>query len=203
MIRRGDRAVLALFLVAIAPLSTSAQSWEVSGFGGFTPAVELERHAPELTDLSVRGGFTWGIQGARFFTPQWGAEVELTHQASALETGTPAGAVDLYKIAMAQFQANVVYQFGGDTARLRPFLFGGAGTTFMSARDLESAAKAAFGFGGGIKYFLSPSVGLRGQIRYKAIFLNDDPEADFCEPFGFCRQWLAPIEVAAGVTIRF
>ena len=157
-------------------------------FAGFTPGRRARSaRAPELTDLRVRGGFTWGIQGARFFTPQWGAEVVFTQQASALEGVTPAGTADLYRITLAQLQANVVYQFGADDARLRPFVFGGAGATFFAARDLESATKASFGLGGGIKYFPWPTIGLRGQFRYKPTWLNDDPESNFCDPFGFCQ----------------
>ena len=97
MIRRVPFGMLALFLVSITSVSASAQSCELSGLAGFTPAVELEHRAPELTDLSVRGGFTFGFQGTRFFTPRWGAEVVFTQQASALEAGTPGGTADLYR----------------------------------------------------------------------------------------------------------
>ena len=95
-----------------------------------------------------------------------------------------------------------MYQFGADGERLRPFVFGGAGATFLSAGDLESATKASFGLGGGVKYFPWASVGLRGQIRYKPTWLNDDAEG-VCEPFGFCQAWLQPIELGVAVVIRF
>ena len=67
-----------VFAAAVALLVTSspvqAQSWEVSGVVGYTPSVDLDRRAPELDQLAIRGGFTWGVQGARLFTPHWGAE---------------------------------------------------------------------------------------------------------------------------------
>ncbi len=175
----------------------------MSGFAGFTPSVGLERQAPELTDLNLRGGFTFGIQAARLFNPRWGAEVVFTQQASALEAGTPAGTAEFYGITLARLQANVVYHFGAADARLRPFVLGGAGAAFFSARDLESATKASFGLGGGIKYFPWEPIGLRGQIQYRPTWLNDDPESNFCDPFGFCQAWLQPIDVAFGVIIRF
>ena len=83
-----------------------------------------------------------------------------------------------------------MYQFGADAARLRPFVFGGAGATFFSARDLETPPRPSFGIGGGVKYFPWQTVGLRGQFRYKPTWLNDDPDAAMCEPFGFCQAWL-------------
>jgi len=126
-----------------------------------------------------------------------------SQQASALEAMTPAGTGELYRITLAQLQANAVYQFGDSDAEWRPFVFGGAGATFFAARDLDSATKASFGLGGGIKYFPWKTIGLRGQFRYKPTWLNDDPDADLCEPFGFCQGYLRPIEISAGVSIRF
>jgi len=85
MSRRGYGGGLALLMVLSVSASASAQSWEMSGVAGFTPAVELEQRAPELTDLSVRGGFTWAVQVARFMTARWGMEVAFTQRDSALE----------------------------------------------------------------------------------------------------------------------
>ncbi len=196
-----ERGLAALLLLSISSGAAWAQSWEASGFAGFTPSVGLEP-APELTEVNIRGGFTWGVQGARFFTPRWGAEVVWMQQASALEVGTSAGTADLFSITLAQLHANLVYQFGADGERLRPFVFGGAGATFLSADDLETATKASFGLGGGLKYFPWATVGVRGQIRYKPTWLDDDVEG-VCDPLGFCQAWLQPIELGVAVVIRF
>jgi hypothetical protein len=197
------QGMLVLLLVSIASGSASAQSWEMSGFAGFTPAVGLERRAPELTDLDLRGGFTFSFQAARFVTPHWSVEAVFSQQASALEAGTPDGSAELYGITLVRLHANLVYVFGADGARLRPFVFGGGGATHFSARDLESATKASFGLGGGVRYFPWAPIGLRAQLHYKPAWLNDDPESNLCEPFGFCQAWLQPIEITAGVIIRF
>jgi Outer membrane protein beta-barrel domain len=203
MIRDVRIGVLGALMLSIAVSVSAQSSIELSGFAGITPAVSLEQHALNLTDLRLRDGFTWGIAGAAFFTPHWGAEIVFSQQGSALEAVTPAGEGDLYGITVGQLHANVVYQFGGGDATWRPFVFGGAGATFFAARDLESATKASFGLGGGIKYFPWKTIGLTGQFRYKPTFLNDDPDAPMCAPFGFCQQYLRPIEISAGVSIRF
>ena len=203
MIRQALIATLGLLTMSIAATASEQSSIELSGFAGVTPAVSLDQHAPELTDLRLRGGFTWGIGGARFFTPNWGAEILFSQQASALEAVTPAGSADLYRITLGQLHANAVYQFGVNDAQWRPFMFGGVGATFFAARDLESSTKASFGLGGGIKYFPWKTIGVRGQVRYKPTWLNDDPDSDLCEPFGFCQGYLHPIEISAGVSIRF
>jgi probable HAF family extracellular repeat protein len=47
-------------IVLAASSPARAQSWEVSGFIGNTPSADLDRQAPELDELAIRGGFTWG-----------------------------------------------------------------------------------------------------------------------------------------------
>ena len=195
---------LATAIILLA-LSTPAwaQSWEVSGLAAYTPSVGLDRQAPELSQLDIRGGFTWGVQGARLFTPHWGAEVLWTQQSSALQIGTEAGTADLFTMTVRQLHGNVFHNFGGVAARVRLFVFGGCGATFLSADDLESETKLSFGLGAGVKYLLWKAIGVRGHFRYKPTMLNDEDAGDFCDPFGFCHGSLQQIEFAGGAVVRF
>jgi opacity protein-like surface antigen len=192
----------AVLMWVLAP-PAHAQSWEVSGFIGQTPSADLDRRAPELDELSIRDGFTWGAQAARLFTSRWAAEVLWAEQASALQIGTAAGTAELFTMKVRQLQGNAVYHFGNAGARLRPFAFAGLGATFFSAADLESETKFSFGLGAGVKYFRWESMGVRAHFRYKPTRLNDEDAADFCDPFGFCQGTLQQIEFAGGAVIRF
>lgn len=195
------------FVVAIALLVASgparAQSWEVSGLAAYTPSADLENKAPELSSLDIGGGFTWGLQVGRLFTPRWGVEVLWTEQASALTVGTEAGSADLFTMSIGHLHGDVVYHLGSADARLRPFVFGGLGAAFFSADDLESETKFSFGLGAGVKYFRWDTVGIRAHFRYKPTMLNDEDAADFCDPFGFCQGTLQQVEFAGGAVIRF
>ena len=196
--------VLAALSIVLATSSLArAQSWEVSGFVGNTPPTELERPAPELDEVAIRGGFTWGAQAARLFTTQWAAEVLWSEQSPALEIGTAAGTADLFVMKMRQLQGNAVYHFGSAGARLSPFAFAGLGATFFSAADLQSETKFSWGLGGGVKYFPWEGRGIRVHFRYKPTALNDEDAGDFCDPFGFCQSTLQQVEFAAGAVIRF
>ncbi|HEY6509808.1 MAG TPA: outer membrane beta-barrel protein [Vicinamibacterales bacterium] len=199
---RSAACATAMMLLALST-PTSAQSWEVSGLGAFTPPVGLDRRAPELTELDIRGGFTWGVQAARSFTPQWGAEVLWTQQSSALKIGTVAGTADLFTMTVRQLHGNVLRHFGAGTARLRFFAFAGLGATFFGAEDLESETKFSLGLGGGVKYFPWKAIGVRGHFRYKPTMLNDEDAGQFCDPFGFCQGSLQQVEVAGGAVVRF
>ena len=175
--------------------------------GGVRPhfiyAVERPDHrAPQLTDLAIRDGFTWGIQGARTLGQHWTAEAIWTQQRSALETGTAAGTSDLFTMTVGQLHGNAVYQFGDAQVRVRPFAFGGLGATFFRADDLQSETKLSLGIGGGIKYFLSNLIGIRGHVRYKPTLLNDEDAGDYCDPFGFCQNILQQIDIAVGAVMR-
>jgi opacity protein-like surface antigen len=194
-------AFATLLVFPTAPIR--AQSWEVSGLVGYTPSSSLDRRAPELNQLDMSGGFTWGVQAARFFTRQWGAEVLWMRQSSALRIGTAAGAADLFTMSAGQLHGEVVYRFSGGDARLQPFAFAGLGATFFRAEEVPSDTRFSFGFGGGVRHFFSRSVGARAHVRYKPTLLNDTSSGDFCVPFGFCQGTLQQLEFAAGAVVRF
>ena len=194
-------AIVLLLLAHAAP--AAAQSWEMSGMAGRTQAAGIDNKASELSGLDVRGGFTFGIEAARFFTPRWGAEVLWTEQSSALSLETGDGSADLFSMAIRQLHGNAVMQFGATDSRLRPFVFAGLGATFLSGDNLQSETKLSLGLGGGVKYFPWKTLGLRGHVRYKPTFLNDEEAGRFCDPFGFCQGTLQQMEFAVGAVIRF
>jgi outer membrane protein W len=194
---------LAAVVVLIAPAQAHAQSWEASGLFGFTPSATIDKRASELSDADIRGEITWGLQGARFFTPSLGAEVVWTQQASAFEVGTSDGKADLFSMTVRQLHANVVYRLGRAGAKWQPFVFGGLGATFLTADTVESETKFSLDVGGGVKFFPTRLVGARAHVRYKPTFLNDSSSGTFCDPFGFCQGVLQQIEFTAAAVLRF
>jgi outer membrane protein W len=194
-------AVLAVLAAGGSP--ALAQSWEASVLVGSTSLATIDRRAPELSQLDLSGGFTPGVQAAYFFAPHVGAEVLWTTQASGLEVGIASGKTTLFEATISQVHGNVVYRFSGATSRVQPFLFAGLGPTFFSASDLASETKLSLDIGGGLKYFPARSFGIRGHVRYKPIFLNDESAGDFCDPFGFCQSKLHQVEFAVGLVAQF
>jgi len=189
-------------MILLAHSPADAQSWEASGLFGFTPSAAIDQRASELTDAGIRGGVTWGLQGARFLTPSLGAEVLWTQQASAFEVGTSDGKADLFAMTVRQLHGNVVYRLGRADAKWQPFVFGGLGATFFSADAVESETKFSLDAGGGVKFFLSRLIGARAHVRYTPTFIND-PSDTFCDPFGFCQGVLHQIEFSGAVVLRF
>jgi opacity protein-like surface antigen len=199
---------LATLTVCVALLAGSparAQQVEIVPLAaaGFTMAADIDRNAPEISELRIKDGFTWGGQVGYFLSQHWGIEGSFTRQATAMEIGTSAGRADLFEMNVGKLHGNVVYQFAPGGARVRPFLFAGLGTTFFSARYLKTETKLSTAIGGGIKYFPRSNVGVSMHLRYAPTRLDDESAADFCDPFGFCQGTLQQIDLMTGLILRF
>jgi opacity protein-like surface antigen len=201
--KRVVTVLAAAVTVLVATTPARGQSTEVSLLAAYTPSAGLDNQAPELSSLDIGGGFTWGLQIGRLFTPRWGVEMLWTDHSSALTVGTDDGSADLFTMTIGHLHGDVIYHLGAAGARLRPFVFAGLGATLFSADDLKSETKFSFGLGAGVKYFRWQSIGVRAHFRYKPTMLNDEDSADFCDPFGFCQGSLQQVEFAGGAVIRF
>jgi len=198
-------AGLTVCLALLAGPPARAQQLEIVPLAaaGFTMATDIDRRAPQIGELRIKRGFTWGGQIGYFVSTHWIAEAAWTQQETALEIGTSAGRADLFSMTVAKLHGNVAYQFGAGAARVRPFLFAGLGTTFFSARYLKTETKLSSALGAGVKYFPHSRIGARLHVSYTPTRLDDESAGDFCDPFGFCQDALPQIELMTGLTLRF
>ena len=107
----------------------------------------------------------------------------------------------MFDVTIDQIQGSFVYQLGGADARWRPFLCAGAGAAIFSSTDITSETKLALNAGAGLKWLPSKRLGARLSARYVPTYLHD-ASSDFCDPFGFCQDWLHQFELTAGVVVR-
>ena len=191
--------VLCLLLLA-APVS--AQRYETAGLIGYTTASSLDQVAPELESLEIEGSFTWAGQFDYFFSPHLGGEASWAQQDTGLSLSTSSGSGELFDIDAGQLLGSVVYQWGMEETKLRPFVLGGLGATFFRAEDIPSETKLAWAVGGGVKVFLHRKVGIKVQAKFNPTLLNDE-SSDFCDPFGFCAGSLSQFELLSGAVFRF
>jgi opacity protein-like surface antigen len=195
------KRLLALaFLLAAVP--ASAQRSEFSLLSGYTGKGEIDQRAAAIQELTIGGGYTWGLQAGHFFSPRFGIEATWAQQESALVLGTAAGSADLFDAKVAQLRGNFVYQLGAEDASWKPFVFAGLGATFFSAMDLESETKLSWALGAGLKWLPGKRLGIRAHAAYNPTRLNDS-SSDFCDPFGFCQASLSQFELMGGVVFRF
>jgi len=191
-----------LLLLLLGASPAWAQRTEVAFLSGYTSSGNIDQKAVGIQELQIEGGFTWGLEASRFFSPHLGVEFLWARQGSELTIGTGSGSAELFEMNVSQLQGNFVYQFGAEQARLKPFVFAGLGATFFSAQDLESETKLSWGLGAGVKWFPRKKLGARLHARYNPTRLND-ASSDFCDPFGFCQGTLDQFEVMGGFVFRF
>ena len=195
------KRLLAVALVLLASPAW-AQRTELTLQAGHTTPGNIEQKVLTIQDLEVEGSFTWGFAATHFFSPRLGAEVSWAQQETGIAVSTSSGSARLFGVRLGQLHGNVVYQFGAEGARLKPFVSAGLGASFFSARDMDGETKLSMGLGAGLKWLPRRSIGARVQARYNPTYLNDS-SSDYCDPFGFCQSWLHQFELTGGVVLRF
>jgi opacity protein-like surface antigen len=179
-----------------------SQGFEVTALAGYTTPGSLDQDTRTLEDLKLAGSFTWGASAGFFFSDRLGVEASWARVGSGVELSTAQASQELFDVTIDQLQGSLVYQFGSATSRYRAFLTAGAGASIFSSTDIDTETKLSFGLGAGLKWLPSKRLGARLQARYTPTYLHDKG-SDFCDPFGFCQDWLHQLEVSGGVVLRF
>jgi opacity protein-like surface antigen len=194
------RLLTVLAILSAAP--AFSQGFEVTALAGYTTPGSLEHDTRTLDDLKLAGSFTWGASAGFFFSPRLGVEVSWARVGSGVELSTVQASQELFDVTIDQLQGSLVYQFGGPESRIRPFVTAGAAASIFSSTDIDTETKLALTVGAGLKWLPSKRFGGRLQAKYTPTYLNDKG-SDFCDPFGFCQDWLHQFELMGGVVVRF
>jgi opacity protein-like surface antigen len=192
-------------LTALAVLSAApafSQGFELTALAGYTTPGGLAHDTRTLDDLKLAGSFTWGASAGFFFSPRLGVEASWARVGSGVELSTAEASQEMFDVTSDQLQGSFVYQFGGTDSRWRPFLCAGAGVAIFGATDFASETKLALNVGAGVKWLPSKRFGARLSARYTPTYLHDS-SSDFCDPFGFCQDWLHQFGLTGGVVVRF
>lgn len=195
------KRLLTLLVLLVAPPAFS-QGFEAALVGGYTTAGGIQQKAVGIEELELEGSFTWGASLAYFFSPRLGVEASWSRQDSALTLATADGSAELFDVDLSQLQGSVVFRFGGEASHIRPFVTAGLGAASFDAPQLEGETKLCFGLGAGLRWLPTARFGLRLQARYTPTHLNDSG-SNFCDPFGFCQDWLHQGEFTGGLVVRF
>jgi opacity protein-like surface antigen len=194
------RLLTVVSILSAAP--AFSQGFEVTALAGYTTPGGLQHDTRTLDDLKLADSFTWGASLGWSFSPRIGVEASWARVGSGVELSTAQASQELFDVTIDQLQGSFVYQFGGADSRWRPFLCAGAGVAIFGATDFASETKLALNVGAGLKWLPSKRLGARLQAKYTPTYLNDKG-SDFCDPFGFCQDWLHQFELMGGVVVRF
>jgi len=171
------RLILACGLAAGA---ACAQQWEIGAVGGYGFAPDLTVKGPSgSASTGFRNGFALGAYGGHDTYRYWSGEARYIYRYSNLKLSSGNTTVDFgahTHIATGDFLCH----FRPLESRIRPFILFGGGMKVVQGTGVESAAqplgrfaalthtteKLAVGdVGGGVKAYLSRSVGLRFEVH--------------------------------------
>jgi len=109
------------------------------------------------------------------------------------------------------------YNFAERDAKMVPFFYGGLGATNFSSltvniagvsHDVAGSTKFSTTWGGGVKYFVNPKVGIRVAGSWTPTYVKSDPGGWWCDPYWGCylvgnAQYANQLTLSGGVALRF
>lgn len=131
-----------------AHAANKAETFVISPFvGGYT--FDGKQHLETWPVYGIRGGYN--------FTDHVGAEAVFDYVST--ESTRAAGDADVYN-----YRLEALYHFFPE-ARLVPYLAAGYGAITVD-QDQKKTTRGAFNYGAGLKYFLTDTLALRGDVRH-------------------------------------
>ena len=179
-------AILAAMLMIgiFFPLAAIAGNYEITPFAGYTWGGEFTDSVTGTT-LNVDETDNYGVMldiNMVDIKQEEQSQIELyfSHQATKLRTdnglftGNP-----LFNLDINYYHIGGTY--GADLGKVRPFLVGTLGVTYMDPQGpgLNSLTKFSLSLGGGVKLFATGHVGLRLEGRWFGTLFNGSGSA-FC-----------------------
>jgi OOP family OmpA-OmpF porin len=150
--------VLLLALLTVAHAGVTAESFSVSPFIGGYSFLGRE-HLETRPVFGARAGYN--------FTRHVGTEVVLDY------VRTEGSRVDQGGVDQYNYHFDLLYHFMPD-GPLVPYAAAGYGAITREAHyEAEDFTRGVFNYGGGLKYFMSDKMALRGDLRHLILKRND------------------------------
>ena len=120
-------------------------------------------------------------------------------------------------MAVTSYHGYFGYNWGDADAKIRPFFFGGLGATHFgevtgiilgAPRTTNSETQFSTTWGGGVKIFPSPHVGLRVGLGWTPTYIKSDAAGWWCDPWWGCymvgdAQYSNQMTFNGGITVKF
>jgi len=232
-VRRITVGVGIVALVLASAASARAQQVEGSVNFGYTFSEGVNASQSQVINgkvynsLDITSGGSWGFTLGSYIGDQ--AEIEFLYdqQFSTLQASNPAPAVKLSDMSVYNYHGVFSYNAGDKDSKVRPFIFGGMGATHYSPGALNSsiplpvppianqptgsiggATRFSFTWGGGVKVYPSPHVGLKVMARWTPTYIKTDATGTWCDPWYGCwvvgsTDYSNQFEMTGGIVFRF
>src|SRR5262245_53964869 len=227
-----SKALLLCLILVILNIATLAQEKkvEVAAHLGYTAASGFDVdpvniNGAVINRIGVDSGISFGFQGDYLMSDKFAVGFLWARQSSKLTargaTVFGSGNVNIADMPIYNYLGVATYNFGEVLGKVRPYALGGLGATHYSPGDfviffpdgttaagnLNGSTKFALTLGGGVKYFLSDSLGFKASARWTPTYIGSQPDGSWCTPF-YCglvdnSKWSNQGEFSGGIIFRF
>jgi hypothetical protein len=219
-----------LAVAFVVPSTSGAQErpFEVGGNLGWTLSDGVARAGGLTgtsgllaTGIAPEDGLSYAFFAAYFINENVQLGFQLGRQESELQVTRvdPEPPLDLGGMGVENYHAVTTVLMGDDELQARPYFLIGLGLTRFSRvnftgvdgvpRVFEANTRFSPTVGAGVKYYLrSHKYGFNLGVRWTPVFLKDDSEGFWCDPYWGCftesnSQFAHQVEFAGGVQLRF
>ncbi|HMC83069.1 MAG TPA: OmpA family protein [Candidatus Polarisedimenticolia bacterium] len=154
------------FLVGTSVLAGGGEKgdWELGAYGGLG---DLGDYGPLNPDHGTLLGFRFGY----FHTPRTSVEASFQRSASHTNFDTALGLPE-EDVNIDSVRLNVLWNFRPGE-KVRPFLTAGLGSEKLDVSDFGTSRDLGLNAGGGLRWSLSDSFGLRFDARFVSVDVGD------------------------------
>jgi len=211
-----NRKLIVLLVLAMLSLTSTALAQappaqvEIQPFIGFRWGGGFDIDDPAAPQFDIASGQSYGLTVGWVSGPTTQIDFLWSHQGTDLELdgSIPGHGDTLSGFDIDNFQLEGSYMSGAPEAKIRGFGTFGLGATQFGAPSGFSGSRTQFALsiGGGVKVYLSKTLGLRFQGRWTPTFFNSD-ETIFCGNQGCFAttsgDYISQVEVTSGLILRF
>jgi hypothetical protein len=207
------RLIVLVLLVAPSVALAQGGAFEITPFVGYRWGGEIHAEDIDLfqADVEVAESEAFGL--AVDIPVVAGLEVELLASRQSTELVedqhlfNPSASVA--DVDITYYHVGVLYQW--NTGKLSPYITGslGVGVLDVDAPQVRNESELSGSFGGGLKLYMTPNVGLRFELRgvWTDIGQNDSWDWEDCEHHEDCwhGDWnnLAQTQASVGLILAF
>ena len=213
-----NRVVLLLLMVlfiltASAPARAQFEpydKWEIAVFGGHESGGSYPVSDSLIVDkIRADSGTSYGTFIDRALSANAAFEFMWNRNSTSFSARI-AGTNQYFKSFdsdIDQYSFGLSYMFMNSERKIRPYAAGGIGFTHQANNAVANRTDLSYSLGGGVKYFASRHVGLRGDIRWLPTRASKSP-ATYCDPFYGCyntavTNYLGRGNFVGGILFRF
>jgi opacity protein-like surface antigen len=223
MIRTAALASAAL-LFAAAPAMAQASKVEISGNVGWIYSDGVTGTAIHAADgntyneLDPKDSFGYHFTVGLHASPAVELGFLYGRQQSKLQAkGTQT--LEIGDLNVDNYHVYFAYNFGGQSAVVKPFIYGGVGSTKYSdvnfnipgsinEHTIQGQTRFSTTWGAGVKIYPTKVVGFRAEARWVPTYIKSDAVGWWCDPFWGCyvvgnAQYSNQFGLSGGLTLRF